>query len=341
MTIEENVFKKYKLRKDKLISYGFKKENEIYKYSKNFMNNTFRADIYIDKLGKVNGKVIEIELDEEYTNFRMVNSVGEFVNTVKDEYINILQDIANNCFEKNEFIFDQSNRITNLINKKYNVFPEFLWSKFPGYGVFRNERSNKWFGIIINIDKSKIVPGESGEIEILNIKLDDEVNKYLNVNGVYPSYHLNKKNWITIILDDTVSDKKVMELIDISYNLSDLKGEWIVPANPKYYDVINAFNDTDTIIWKQSSKILVGDIVYLYVAEPYSAILFKCEAVETNIEYNYKDKNVSMDKVMKIKLLKKYKKDEFTFKKLNEYGIKAIRGPRRVTDKLSKELNKN
>lgn len=47
-----------------------------------------------------------------------------------------------------------------------------------------------------------------------------------------------------------------------------------------------------------------------------------------------------MKKVMKIKLLKKYKADEFTFKKLNEYGIKAIRGQRSVTDKLSKELNK-
>ena len=48
-----------------------------------------------------------------------------------------------------------------------------------------------------------------------------------------------------------------------------------------------------------------------------------------------------MEKVMKIKLLKKYEKDEFTFKKLNEYGIKAIRGPRSVTEKLSKELNLN
>jgi len=90
----------------------------------------------------------------------------------------------------------------------------------------------------------------------------------------------------------------------------------------------------------QSNNIVVGDIVYLYVAEPYSAILYKCEATETNIPYEYKDKNVAMKKVMKIKLLKKYKADEFTFKKLNEYGIKAIRGPRSVTDKLSKELNK-
>ena len=223
MVIEDEVFKKYKLKKDKLISYGFKNENEIYKYSKNFMNDTFRAEICIDKNGKVSGKVIEIELNEEYTNFRMENAVGEFVNTVREGYIKILQDIANNCYEKEEFIFEQTNRITNLINEKYKVSPEFLWNKFPGFGVFRNTRSNKWFGIIMNIDRSKIISGNTGEIEVLNVKLDDDVKNYLGKNGIYPSYHLNKKSWITIILDDTLSDKEIMDLIDISYRCSDGK----------------------------------------------------------------------------------------------------------------------
>ena len=223
MIIEDELFKKYKLKKDKLISYGFKKENEIYKYSKTFMNDTFRADICIDRNGNVSGKVIETELDEEYTNFRMENAIGEFVNTVRDEYKKILQDIVSNCFEKEEFIFDQSNRITRLINEKYKVSPEFLWEKFPGFGVFRNPISDKWFGIIMNIDKSKIIPEESGEIEVLNIKLDDDVQNYLGVEGIYPSYHLSKKSWVTIILDDTLSDKKIMDLIDISYSLSNIK----------------------------------------------------------------------------------------------------------------------
>ena len=51
----------------------------------------------------------------------------------------------------------------------------------------------------------------------------------------------------------------------------------------KYYDIINAFNKTDTIIWKQSNNIWAGDIVYLDVAAPISAILYKCEVLETDI----------------------------------------------------------
>lgn len=339
MSIESEVFKKYTPNNKKLIKYGFKKCNNGYKFSKMFMNDTFRADIVIDGKGHVIGKVIEVELDEEYTNFRIEGNIGEFVGSVREEYKSILQDIANNCFEKEYFIYEQTNRITKLINEKYNVSPEFLWDKFPGYGVFRNTRSNKWFGIIMNIDRSKIISDKSGEIEVLNVKLDDVVQNYLGVEGIYPSYHLSKKSWISIILDDTLSDKEIMDLIDISYNISNIKGEWIVPANPKYYDVINAFNDTDTIIWKQSNNITAGDIVYLYVAAPISAILYKCEVLEVDIPYKYSDKNVSMKKVMKIKLLKRYEQDKFTFEKLNEYGIKAIRGPRGLTDELSKDLN--
>ena len=75
------------------------------------------------------------------------------------------------------------------------------------------------------------------------------------------------------------------------------------------------------------------------MAAPISAILYKCEVLETDIPYEYKDKNVAMKKVMKIKLLKRYKQDKFTFEKLNKYGIKWVRGPRGLTDILSKDLN--
>ncbi len=339
MSIESEVFKKYIPNNNKLIKYGFKKSNNEYKFSKIFMNNTFRADIVIDAKGQIIGKVIELELDEEYINFRIEGNTGEFVGKVREEYKNILKDIANKCFEKEYFIYEQTNRITKLINEKYNVSPEFLWDFLPDYGVFRNERSNTWFGIVMNLDKSKILQTETGEVEVLNLKLDDNVSKALKVKGVYSPYHSSKKNWVSIILDNTLSDEKIMELVDLSYDISNIKGEWIIPANPKYYDIVNAFNETDTIIWKQSNNIWAGDIVYLYVAAPISAILYKCEVLEVDIPYKYSDKNVSMKKVMKIKLLKRYEKEKFTFEKLSKYGIKAIRGPRGLTDKLSKDLN--
>ena len=46
--------------------------------------------------------------------------------------------------------------------------------------------------------------------------------------------------------------------------------------------------------------------------------------------------------LMKIKLLKRYDLDKFTFGTLKDkYGIYAVRGPRGITNSLSSDLNKN
>ena len=42
MSIEEDVFRKRKLKEDALISYGFKKKESYYIYSKKFMNNSMK-----------------------------------------------------------------------------------------------------------------------------------------------------------------------------------------------------------------------------------------------------------------------------------------------------------
>lgn len=224
MSIENEIFKRTHMEDfNKLKNYGFTKQNNEYQYSKKFMNNNFRADIYIDSKGNVSVKVYDLGINEEYTNFRIKNATGGFVNQVKEEYIKILQDIKDKCFEKEYFIFEQSNRITKLISEKYGVNPEFLWDKFPNYRVFRNLKSGKWFGIIMGIDKSKIDLNEQGEIEILNVKLDDDVPKYLNIKGIYPAYHSSKKSWASIILDDTLGDKKILDLIEISHKNTNSK----------------------------------------------------------------------------------------------------------------------
>ena len=327
--LEDEVFKKRKLDKDKLIPYGFIKEDDIYKYSKLIMDDTFRVDITIDSNGNVKGRVYDLDGDYEYTNFRLENVKGDFVNRVKDEYIKVLESIANNCYTEEYFIYKQSNEVSNLIKEKYNVIPEILWESNPNYGIFRNESSNKWFGVIMNIDRSKLNPNESGEVEVLNVKLDDLVDAYLKKDAIYPAYHMSKKSWVSITLDNTLSNKEIMSLIDISFDLSNRKKEWIIPANPKYYDIVNAFNDKDTITWRKSHKFMVNDIVYIYITEPYAYIMFKCVVISLD------------ENIMTLKLLKRYNDNEFTFERLKNCGVKSVRSPRGITSKLSEELNKN
>ncbi|MDE6029220.1 MAG: hypothetical protein K2F90_02725 [Clostridiales bacterium] len=94
-------------------------------------------------------------------------------------------------------------------------------------------------------------------------------------------------------------------------------------------------------LWKQSSSVIVGDTVYLYLAAPYSCIKYKCEAVEVNIPYDYADDNVSMNKVMKIRRLHTYADDEFGIARLKRRGVASVRGPRSIPYRLRTELEES
>ena len=345
MTIEEELFRRTKIDFNKIMAYGFKKNKSLYKYSQNIMNNNFRVDIEISKNGIVKGKVIDLSFDEEYTSFRVKRNIGTFANEVKEEFENLLKDIKNNCFIEEAFIYDQSNRITTLIKDKYGDNPQFEWEKFPKYATFRNKNTKKWYGIIMNIDKSKLDKKDNGEVEIIDIKLEPtKIENLLKLDGFYPAYHMNKKNWISIILNDTVSDENIMNLIDESYSYTILNknntNEWIVPANPKYFDIEKALKNNNTLIWKQKANIKINDIIYLYVGQPYSSIMYKFKVREVNIPYEYKDKNIRIQKAMKIDLVTRYEKGKLSFSKLKHYGINAIRNTRYMPLTLSKYIDK-
>ena len=90
----------------------------------------------------------------------------------------------------------------------------------------------------------------------------------------FKGYHISKGNWVSILLDGTVAFDEICNLLDESYVTTASKQkkqkirppkEWIVPANPKYYDIVHAFDDTDEIDWKQGAGIKAGDTVFIYV----------------------------------------------------------------------------
>ncbi len=216
--IELEVFKKAIFNFQRLEKYGFKKENDIYKLVKTILNDKFKVIIEIGKSGTVIGKIFDIKTNDEYSNFRG-DTLGDFSSKVKSEYLAILNDIKNKYCDITYFCEAQSNRVCNYIIDKFKINPEFLWEKFPGYGVFRNKDNNKWFAVILNINKSKF-DGEDKEVEVINVKVNpNNIEELLKRNNYYEGYHMNKKHWVSIILDDKVLDKEIFELVNEAYNL--------------------------------------------------------------------------------------------------------------------------
>ena len=247
--------------------------------------------------------------------------------------------------------------ILSYVKKEYGTVSEHLWKSYPEYEVLRHtpqpgEKKTKWYAIIMNVKRE--VLGLSGEddVDIINVKCDPEMMHLLQMSdGYLPGYHMNKAHWLTILLDGTVPLDNIKQLIDESYQLTagaknkkkklrTGSRDWLIPANPKYYDVIQAFEENEIIDWTQSSNVHVGDIIYMYVGAPYSALMYKCKAVEVDIPYRFASDGLTIKKLMKIQLLFKYGSEFMPLTKMrNAFGVCGVRGPRGIPHSLKQELS--
>lgn len=111
--------------------------------------------------------------------------------------------------------------ITKYVGDKYRVEPDYLWAKFPDYAVLRHRGSGKWFALLMKVPKDKLKLEGSGEVDVVNVKCKPEIVGSLRMmQGYLPAYHMNKEHWLTILLDGTVAEKEICEMIDNSYELT-------------------------------------------------------------------------------------------------------------------------
>ena len=44
------------------------------------------------------------------------------------------------------------------------------------------------------------------------------IGSLLSTKGFLPAYHMNKNHWISIVLDNSVSDDQIIPLLELSYD---------------------------------------------------------------------------------------------------------------------------
>ena len=224
MTIEQKIFSRKRFSTRRMDDYGFVNKDACYSLSKEFMDGDFTAEIRVYQNGSVQGRVMDNMIGEEYIPLRMPNYTGAFVGSVRAAYEKLLLDIADKCCSDVAFVSDQSNRIAALILDKYSVEPDFPWDEgtYETSGVFRHGSNNKWFGLIMNIDRRHLEKNAGEEmVDVINLKADE--NKMIalhKIRGVYPAFHMNHSKWISVVLDDTLDDKDVMDLVEESFRLT-------------------------------------------------------------------------------------------------------------------------
>ena len=111
--------------------------------------------------------------------------------------------------------------IFEYVKKQYGTIPEYLWSSSPDSAVLRHQ-NGKWYAVIMNVEKSKLGLDGDGTVEIIDVKCDPEMTgMIIQTYGFLPGYHMNKQHWITILLDGTGGESKILDFLDMSYDLID------------------------------------------------------------------------------------------------------------------------
>ena len=224
MKIEEQIFKRIQINFRALSDFGFEQSDGKWIYIQDFLDGAFRAVIEIDNNGHITGNVYETDSNEIYIPLRVESMDSGFVGKVRGEYVQILENIKSGCCEANYFIYPQANRLAQAIYQKYGDRPTFPWEKLSGFGVFRNPDNRKWYAVVMNLNRQKFDKGRSGEFEAVNIKLNEaKISNLLGQKGFYPAYHMNKKYWITVSLDDTLQDDVIFSLLEESHRLTEKK----------------------------------------------------------------------------------------------------------------------
>lgn len=111
--------------------------------------------------------------------------------------------------------------IFKYVKKQYGTEPEYLWSSSPDSAVLRH-KNGKWYAVLMNVEKSKLGLNGNDTVEILNVKCDPEITgMIIQTYGFLPGYHMNKQHWITMVLDGTIGESKILDFLDMSYDLID------------------------------------------------------------------------------------------------------------------------
>lgn len=124
--------------------------------------------------------------------------------------------------------------------------------------------------------------------------------------------------------------------------------EWIITSNLNRFDVIGAFKKFYKINREQKIKVEPGDIVYIYISEPVSAIKYKCVVTKVDLPHPTVDNSEfivdgigreNVEKYMELQLLERLDNPAFAYDRLKENGLKAVQGPSKVTSQLSQYIH--
>ncbi|MBP3893842.1 MAG: MmcQ/YjbR family DNA-binding protein [Atopobiaceae bacterium] len=107
------------------------------------------------------------------------------------------------------------------VAERYGAVSDHSFKEDVSVTVYSRPDNRKWFAAAKNVGRRSVDAGSDGRIDILNVKLNPrEVAALRSRDGFRPAWRMNQNSWVTILLDGTVSDDEVYELVDKAFALA-------------------------------------------------------------------------------------------------------------------------
>ncbi|MDD4510344.1 MAG: MmcQ/YjbR family DNA-binding protein [Oscillospiraceae bacterium] len=218
---DNTLFKRRKPNTQKLFAFGFSLIEDRYLFRTDIVDGQFTMAVAVMPDGSVDTQVTDNASDEEYILHRVPGVSGSFVGTVREACEKMLAEISDKCFDPEIFKSAQAKQLIEYVRSAYGDELEFLWQKFPDNAVWRRKDTQKWYGALLTVPKRKLGFDSDETAEIIDLRIKpEELETTLDGKQYLPGYHMNKKNWYTVLLNGFVPIDELSRRIDESYRLA-------------------------------------------------------------------------------------------------------------------------
>ena len=106
--------------------------------------------------------------------------------------------------------------------QQYGTEPDYPWQ--DRNAVLRHKDNNKWYAVILEVGREKLDLSGEGVVDVMNVKCDPILSgSLLGQPGYFRAYHMNKEQWISILLDGPQPENEIKSLIDLSFRMTQTK----------------------------------------------------------------------------------------------------------------------
>ena len=151
----------------------------------------------------------------DYVPFQAAAADGPYVSLVRERAQALLEDILRQGFVRDSL----RDQILAQARQEYGTEPCFPWAEYPGHCTLKAP-NGKWYGLVMQVPYAVLGIGKAGRADVLNVKnLPEKIQALVDGEHFLPAYHMNKKYWLSVLLDSPAVLPQAQVLLRESYAL--------------------------------------------------------------------------------------------------------------------------